>query len=323
MLAVWDEATSREIRLLNAGTGAKLRAIKVPTEQPGIVAIVSSLCFSPDSKTLYASNGNHLSISRWDAATGKALPFFGKHDGGLSGIAVSPDGRSVAAASLGGSLYLWETATGQKRLVSKDAGLVDRVAFSPDGRLLAVVNGGNSTHIQGNPPEVIPQGVETREHVRLVRIADGKVIRRFTGHLGGIGCLNFSPDGRTLASGGHDSTVLVWDVTDRAVPRAKATPVLKPEKLAELWKELRGTAADSHGSMSTLISAPGQAVPFLDEKLKPIAVLDAERFGRLLNKLESDQFAEREEATHEIKKLGDSAESALRKALQDKLPLET
>jgi RNA polymerase sigma factor (sigma-70 family) len=320
-LAVSGEATSREIRLLDATTGAKVRAVEVPTEQAGVNATVNSLCFSPASKTLYASNGNHLSISRWDTATGKPLAFFGKHDGGLNGIAVSPDGRSVAAASMGGSLYLWETATGQKRLVSKEAGLVDAVAFSPDGRLLAVVNRGNSSLWRGD--EVIPQGVETREQVRLVRIADGKVIRRFTGHLGGIGCLSFSPDGRTLASGGHDSTVLVWDVAKERKDVVPTAPPLPSEKLAQLWKGLRGTAEESFACMNTLISAPTQSVPFLAEQLKPVAALDAERFARLLKKLESDQFSEREEATQELKKLGDSLEPALRKALQGNHVLET
>jgi RNA polymerase sigma factor (sigma-70 family) len=321
IMAVWGTATSRQIHLLHAGTGAKLRTIEVPCEQPGVIAIQLSLRFSPDSKTLYACNGNHLSILRWDAAAGKALPLIGKHDGGLNDIAVSPDGRSVAVASMGGSVYLWETATGQNRLVSKDAGLADAVAFSPDGRLLAVVNGGNSTLLRGN--EVIPQGIETREQVRLIRIADGKVIHRFTGHLGGIWSLSFSPDGHTLASGGLDSTVLVWDMTKLRRDAVKDTAPLTPEKLGELWKGLLDTAAEANECMWTLIGAPGQAVPFLSEKLKPIAALDAERFARLLKKLESDQFSEREEATQELKKLGDAIEPALRKALQEKVPLET
>lgn len=320
MLAIWGTATSPQIQLIHAGTGAKLRALEVPCEQPGVIAIQISLRFSPDRKTLYAGNGNHVSILRWDAATGKALPFLGKHDGGLNDIDVSPDGRSVAAASMGGSVYLWETATGQKRFVSKDAGLADKIAFSPDGRLLAVVNGGNSTLLRGN--EVIPQGIETREQVRLIRIADGKVIRRFTGHLGGIRCLSFSPDGRTLASGGLDSTALVWDATDRVLPGEKETPSLKPEKLNELWQGLRGTAAQAHRSMWMLIAAPEQIVRFLNEKLNPVAALDAERFARLIKRLESEQFAEREEATQELKKLGDSIEPALRRALQEKVPLE-
>jgi hypothetical protein len=51
--------------------------------------------------------------------------------------------------------------------------------------------------------------------------------------------------------------------------------------------------------------------------------VDAERFAGLLKKLESDQFREREEATRELKKLGDSAEPALREALKRNFPLET
>ncbi len=320
-LAAWGHQASHEIRLWDAGTGEKRGTLEVSSEQPGVLASLHSLCFSSDGKTLYASSGTHLSILRWDMATGKALPAIGKHDGGLSGLAVCSDGRSVAAGTLDGSLYLWETATRQRRFISKEAGHVNSIAFSPDGRLLAVANTGNNYHWRGN--EVIPVGVETREQVRLVRVADGKVIRRFTGHIGGIHCLGFSTDGRTLASGGSDTTVLLWDVTDRTVPRAKESPPLKPEKLVELWKGLRGTAEKSFGCMNALISAPKQTVPFLGEKLKPIAAVDAERFAQLLKKLDSDQFREREEATRELKKLGDAVEPAIRKAIEEKPSLET
>jgi RNA polymerase sigma factor (sigma-70 family) len=320
-IAAWNGETSQVINLLNAVTGEKVRTLEVVPEEPGVRATLHSLCFSPDGKTLHAASGTHLSILRWDTASGSALASIGKHDGGLNGLAVAPDGRSIAVVTMDGTLYLWEIVTGQTRLVGKDAGYATTVAFSPDGRLLAVANTGNHRLVRGN--EVILSGIENRETVRLVRVADGKVVHRFTGHLGGIGCVRFSPDGRTLASGGHDSTVLVWDVTDRAVPRGKETPRLTPDKLAELWKGLRGTAAESHGCLSTLISAPGQAVPFLGEKRKPIVAVDAERFARLLKKLESDQFTEREQATQELKKLGDSIEPAVHKALEGKPLLET
>lgn len=57
-------------------------------------------------------------------------------------------------------------------------------------------------------------------------------------------------------------------------------------------------------------------VPFVVE-------VDAERFAQLLKKLESARFQERKDATQELKKLGSSAEPALRKSLKENLSLET
>jgi RNA polymerase sigma factor (sigma-70 family) len=320
-IALWDSEVPQTIVLWNIRTGEKQRDLGVPSEEAGVRQTLYALQFSPDGKTLYACSGTDTRILRWDAASGKDLPSIGKHDGGVNGIALSSDGRSMAALSLSGALYLWETATGQARLVLKDVGFSTHVAFSPEGSLLALVNSGNHRLREGK--KEIVRGVENREQVRLVRVADGKVIHRFTGHLGGINRVSFSPDGRTLASGGQDTTVLLWDVTKMLKNAAKETPSLSPEKIALLWQGLGGTAAEAHGCMGTLISAPAQSVPVFADKLKPVAAVDAERFARLLKKLESDQFAEREEATRELTKLGDAAEPALRKALEEKNPLET
>src|SRR5262249_47819702 len=126
-------------------------------------------------------------------------------------------------------------------------------------------------------------------------------------------------DARTVASAGHDSTVLVWDVTGQMVGGRLPVRTLSRTELEALWTELGSpNAARAHRALWGLVCAPAQSLPYLHEHLKPPPAPDPQRLARLLADLESDRFEERQKAAEALEGLGELAEPALRKALAEK-----
>jgi WD40 repeat protein len=49
--------------------------------------------------------------------------------------------------------------------------------------------------------------------MHLWDVVTGRLMVSLKGHEGKVMCLAFSPDGTRLATGSHDRTVRLWDVT--------------------------------------------------------------------------------------------------------------
>jgi RNA polymerase sigma factor (sigma-70 family) len=278
---LWELDTGREVKRLVAGEE------------------VVCLAFSPDGGSLLA-RGKGKNIRIWDLKSGqeRRTVATGFSDSPY-GAAFSPDTRLLAAVGQG-RVLLYDTSSGREvRRLTALPGTALKIAFSPDGRTLAAGDFWQST-------------------ISLVEVSTGQIRKQFTAPKGRIFTLTFAPDGKSLASGGTDSALLVWDML--APPDGWRGP---PKRLAD-WELMRywDDLADANGAtayraLTALVLAPEQAIPYLARRLRPVAARSPEerrRTARLIADLDADEFDVREKATAELKRLGESAEPALRVA---------
>jgi WD40 repeat protein len=293
-------------RLWDLATGKALHHLKENQFSP------SALAFSPDGKVL-AIGGDDKAIRLWEVATGKVIRRWDRPEDFVRILAFSPDGKSVISyGNPGSDLSVWATATGKLLARHKGFQRILCLAFSPSGRALAVVD-----LVRNN----FPGPNETQAcTLHLLEAFSGQEIRKLDMPQGSVWALDFAPDGRTLATGGGDSTILLWDMTGRARGGKSRPASLTAVDLEWLWSELAGDAARADGALWALARAPEQSVPFLQERLRPAAI-PAEHV-KLVADLSSKRFAVRDKAFRTLEKLGEAAGAALHKALEGKPSLE-
>jgi WD40 repeat protein/tRNA A-37 threonylcarbamoyl transferase component Bud32/Flp pilus assembly protein TadD len=125
-------ATGTGVRVLEADTGRELWKAK------GSGSVLwHAMAFSTDGRRLAAvgQQGVKVGVWVWEADAGREL---WNTEGTYSRLALSPDGRRLAATGAG--VRVLEADTG--RVVWKADGYYSEVAFSPDGRRLAAAGAG-------------------------------------------------------------------------------------------------------------------------------------------------------------------------------------
>lgn len=100
---------------------------------------INKMCFQQDNN-LVAVVADDLGIRVIDIDTFKTVREFWGHEGRLTDLTFSPDGRWLMSASLDGTVRTWDLPSGCLVDVMKPAALVTSLSFSPSGEFLATTH---------------------------------------------------------------------------------------------------------------------------------------------------------------------------------------
>jgi RNA polymerase sigma factor (sigma-70 family) len=271
----WDSINTA-FEVLDIAAGKVARRVEPPNP-------IFRMAVSPDGRFLVVQGGKEASWSVWSVETGKQLgPIAGETQ---RWIAFTPDGKTLALAGVDkrvwlcdlatqkvkpsemrgypqiiewlrdgkslligalDDLVLWDVATAKEvRRIKLPRLTIQRHALSPDGKVLAVVEWG--------------------PRVRLFDLASGKEMHADgPAHRAGVGVVAVSPDGRLIASGANDGTLILWErATSKLLhllkghqahltglaftPDSKTLVAADNSGMIQLWDVARGTGAPLDG----------------------------------------------------------------------------
>jgi WD40 repeat protein len=230
--------------MITLWAGISEKAEKSFTEQEQGVFTVA---FSPDGKIIVTTE-EFGSIQLYNSENRQVLKTLKGHNGRISALAFSLDGKKLITGSMDNTAKIWDVASGQleqsllwdveteeakktynrmrKRLS------VPAVAFSPDGKTVLTSCGDNTA--------------------KLWNSQNGQVLKTFVGHTQHVNNVAFAPNGKQVFTISKDSTAKLWDIQSGkaiktfnarngiASSNGKKLLTVSSEKNLELWDLVSG-----------------------------------------------------------------------------------
>ena len=195
---------------------------------------VECVTFSPDGKRI-ASSGYDRTVKVWDSETGEEkLTIKKAHSREITTVLFSPDGKRILTQSRFANkrIKVWDAKTGQQLLANTDYGYnADCAALSPDDKLIAMGDLSGIRVCDSKTGEEVlvlkasgwkcvgfsPDGkwivVGHGSQIRVWDVETGEMHKFYGGHTDEISDVEFSPDGKRIASSSDDGAkpIKVWD----------------------------------------------------------------------------------------------------------------
>jgi len=185
-----------------------------------------SLAYSLDGVFL-VSGSSDKSIKLWDVQTGGVIKTFCSHTGQVYSVSISADNTTIASASEGGVLCLWNIKTGNCCTIERYRDYANTITFSPtNSQLLSSSGDGDVQQWDINGFKIgspVPgynvafsldgtQFVSWTEETVTIRNTDSKMTTADFNLDSEPSYCCFSPNGRFIAVAA-DHAIYLWDIT--------------------------------------------------------------------------------------------------------------
>lgn len=262
---------------------------------------VNCLAITPDGRLLITGS---KALKVWCLSNNTLKSSLEGHRRPIKKLAISPNSKFLASASLDKTIRLWQLPDGTPLATLKgQRSSIYSLLITPDSQLLIGGFGDGSVQLwrldgtrvktlKGHKGEVSclavsPDGKLLASGswdytIRLWRLPDGKLLKVLKGHTDDISCLSISPDGSVLVSGSWDKTIRLWRLPDGKALETLSAHSRQVMSLA-ISPDGKLLASGSRGNRIRLWSLPdGKHLTILKRHMGSVMSLAISPDGRLL-----------------------------------------
>lgn len=210
--------------------------------------LIRGLTFLADGKSV-ATGGDDKIVRIWNIESGKETVAFPPQANRVEGIALSPNGKLLAATDANGLLAVYKTDGSDKKPVlgvqASDSNAANLgILFTTDGTKIFTAGGDQNPRLTVAPgpdgasvPGMATTALRFPGHanrinavagtkdgklfatasedftVRVWDAASGKTLRHFQGLISKATAVAIRPDGKQIAAGTEDGTIRLWDLS--------------------------------------------------------------------------------------------------------------